>query len=325
MEYRRLGRSGLKVSAITLGTMTFGEKVPESEAVRIIHYALDAGVNVIDTADIYAGGESERIVGKALAGRRHQVVLATKVYMPTGPGPNDRGLSRYHIMRAVEDSLRRLGTDYIDLYQMHRFDPEVPLEETLRALDDLVRQGKVRYVGCSNWDAWQLMKGLWTCDRLGLVRIDAVQPRYNLIYRDAERELFPACLDQGVGVLAYSPIAGGVLTGKYLGGQIPEGSRGWNNPEWQQRRLTRRALAIAGAAAEFARELGRPLLQVALNWVLAHPAVSTAIVGASSLEQFQQALGALEWSLSAEEAAALAQRTEAAAAAAQDGPAGATG
>lgn len=316
MEYRRLGGSGLKVSPITLGTMTFGEKVTEQEAIRIVHHALDAGINLIDTANSYAGGESERIVGKALAGRRHQAVLATKVYMPTGPGPNDRGLSRYNIMRAVEDSLRRLGTDHIDLYQVHRFDPEVPLEETLRALDDLVRQGKVRYVGCSNWDGWQLIKAQWVSDRLSLVRIDSVQPRYNLVYREVERELFPACLDQGVGVLAYSPLAGGVLTGKYLEGRVPEGSRGYNNPTWQERRLTRQALAIAQATRAFAGELGRPALQVALNWVLANPAVSSAIVGASRMEQFQEALGALEWSLSAQEAAALAERTEAAAAAA---------
>ncbi|BDG61011.1 aldo/keto reductase [Caldinitratiruptor microaerophilus] len=313
MEYRRLGRSGLKVSVLSVGTMTFGEKVEEPTAIRIIHQALDAGVNVIDTADVYAGGESERIVGRALEGRRDKVVLATKVYMPTGPGPNDRGLSRHHVMQAVEASLRRLGTDYIDLYQVHRFDPEVPVEETLRALDDLVRQGKVRYIGCSNWAAWQIAWALGVSERLGLEPFVSVQPRYNLAHREPERELFPCCLQLGVGVLVYSPIAGGVLTGKYRGGEAPPGSRGYQNPSWQQLRLTPRNLAIAGAVERFAAGLGRPPLEVALNWVLANPAVSTAIVGSSSPEQFAQSLAALEWRLTDEQVAALSRAAEAAA------------
>lgn len=313
MEYRRLGRSGLKVSVLSVGTMTFGEKVDEPTATRIIHQALDAGVNVVDTADIYAGGESERIVGRALAGRRDRVVLASKVYMPTGPGPNDRGLSRYHIMQAVEASLRRLGTDYIDLYQVHRFDPDVPLEETLRALDDLVRQGKVRYVGCSNWAAWQIAWAHGLAGRLGLEPFVSVQPRYNLANRDPEQELFPCCQALGIGVLVYSPIAGGVLTGKYRGGQAPPGSRGYQNPSWQQLRLTPRNLAIAEAVSRFAANLGRPPLQVALNWVLANPAVSTALVGASSPEQFAESLAALEWKLTGEQASELARAAEEAA------------
>lgn len=295
MEYRRLGASGLKVAVLSLGTMMFGEKVSAQEAARIVHAALDAGVNLIDTADIYAGGESERSIGAALAGRRQRAVLATKVYMPTGPGPNDSGLSRYHIMWSVEQSLRRLQTDHIDLYQVHRFDPEVPLEETLGALTDLVRQGKVRYIGCSNWAAWQLTRALWVADRHRLARLDCVQPRYNIIVRDAERELLPACRDLGVGVIVYSPLAGGVLTGKYTGGAAPPGSRGFNNPAWQQRRLTPSALAVGEAVVRYAQVVGRPAEQVALNWVLAQPGVSSAILGVSTPAQLEHGLAALTW------------------------------
>ncbi|HWI53542.1 MAG TPA: aldo/keto reductase [Symbiobacteriaceae bacterium] len=301
MQYRRLGRSGLKVSEIGLGTMMFGEKTDQAEATHIIAQALDAGVNLIDVADVYADGESERIVGGALQGRRAQAVLATKVGRPT---PLGGGLSRRYIFQALEASLRRLGTEYIDLYQVHRFDPETPLDETLSALDDLVRQGKVRYIGCSNFAAWQLCKALWVSDIRHLSRFDSVQPRYNLVYREPEAELFPLCLSEGVGVLAYSPLAGGVLTGKYLG-EIPAGSRAWQNPGWQEARLTPGALAAAERIRAAAARAGKPAGQVAIRWCLAHPAVSSALVGPRTREQWAEALAAADWSLAPAETAQL--------------------
>lgn len=301
MQYRRLGRSGLKLSEIGLGTMMFGEKTDLAEACQIIHQALDAGVNLIDVADVYAGGESERITGIALRERRHQAVLATKVGRAT---PLGEGLSRRYIIRALEASLRRLGTDYIDLYQVHRFDPETPLEETLSTLDDLVRQGKIRYIGCSNFAAWQLCKALWVSDVRRVARFDAVQPRYNLVFRESEAELFPLCLSEGVGVLAYSPLAGGVLTGKYLD-HVPEGSRGWQNPKWQEARLTPGALTSAARVRAVAERLGRPPGQVALRWCLANPAVTSALVGPRTREQWADALAAASWSLSEADVGAL--------------------
>jgi aryl-alcohol dehydrogenase-like predicted oxidoreductase len=301
MQYRRLGRSGLKVSEIGLGTMMFGEKTNQADATRVIHQALDAGVNLIDVADVYAGGESERIVGAALQGRREQAILATKVGRPT---PLGGGLSRRYIFQALEASLRRLGTDHVDLYQVHRFDPDTPLDETLGALDDLVRQGKVRYIGCSNFAAWQLCKALWVSDVRRLARFDSVQPRYNLVYRDPEAELFPLCLSEGVGVLAYSPLAGGVLTGKYLEA-VPEGSRGWQNPSWQEARLTAGALEASARVRTVAERLQRPAGQVAIRWCLAHPAVSTALVGPRTEQQWAEALAAATWNLTAADAAEL--------------------
>ncbi len=301
MRYNRLGRTGLRVSAIGLGTMMFGEKTDEHESTRIIHRALDAGVNLIDVADVYAGGESERILGRALQGRRHEAVLATKLGRGTALGD---GLSRRYVFQAVEASLQRLQTDYIDLYQIHRWDPQTPIEETLSALNDLVRQGKVRYIGCSNLAAWQLCKALWLSDKQGWARFDSVQPRYNLVFREPEAELFPLCLSEGVGVLAYSPLAGGVLTGKYLDG-VPAGSRAWQNPNWQQNRLNPAAVDAARRITAAAERLGQPAGQVAINWVLAHPAVSSALVGPRTEAQWEEALAAGEWTLSSAEAAAI--------------------
>jgi len=226
MEYRTLGRHGVKVSRLCLGTMMFGGPTSEEESIRIIHRALDLGINFIDTADMYTGGASERITGKAIRDRRDQVVLATKVRYPVGDGPNDSGLSRYHIFNAVEASLRRLGTDHIDLYYLHLPDYETPLEESLSAMDDLVRQGKVRYIGCSNFYAWQICKGLWISDRRGWAPFACVQPLYNIVNRDAEVEVLPLCAEEGLGVVTYSPLARGVLSGKYLpGGDLPSDSR----------------------------------------------------------------------------------------------------
>lgn len=293
MRYRNLGNTGLKVSAIGLGTMMFGEKTGAAESTRIIDRAQEAGVNLIDIADVYAGGESERIVGGALQGRRHQFILATKCGRRT---PLGEGLSRRYIFQAVEASLARLGTDYIDLYQVHRWDDATPLEETLEALNDLVRQGKVRYVGCSNWTGWQLTKAVGLSAARGWARMESVQPRYNLVYRDAEAELLPACLNANVGVLAYSPLAGGVLTGKYLEA-MPEGARGHNNPQWQSLRLTPEAQAVAKMVVQAASELGRPPGQVAINWVLSHPAITSVLVGPRTLDQWEEALGAVAWTL----------------------------
>src|SRR5919202_319225 len=242
MEYRQLGRSGLRVSALTMGTMTFGGRdqfanvgnTDVAGARRQIDLALDAGVNVVDTADVYSRGVSEEIIGEALEGRRDRVLLATKVRMPMGEGPNDAGLSRQHIVEACEASLRRLRTDHIDLYQVHEWDGQTPLEETLGALDDLVRSGKVRYIGCSNYAAWQLMKALGVSERRGLERFVSQQVYYSLQSRDIEHEIVPVCLDQGVGILVWSPLAGGLLSGKYRRGHAgPEGSRqllDWNEP-----------------------------------------------------------------------------------------------
>ncbi|MDI3298772.1 MAG: aldo/keto reductase [Bacillota bacterium] len=301
MLRRRLGRSGLTVPVIGLGTMMFGEKTDREEARRIVDRALEAGVDLIDTADVYAGGESERMLGEILQGRRQRVILASKGGRPTELG---EGLSRRYLFLAVEASLRRLRTDWIDLYQVHYWDPSTPLEETLEALDALVRQGKIRYAGVSNWAAWQLALGLGRAEARGWSRPVAVQARYNLAYRDAEAELLPLCAREGIGLLAYSPLAGGVLTGKYLEG-VPEGSRGWQNPAWQERRLTPRAQAAARAVREAAGRLGWTPGQVALAWLLEHEEVSSALVGPRTLAQWEEALAAAERRLPEAELAAL--------------------
>lgn len=301
MQQRNLGRTGLSVGEIALGTMMFGEKTPADEAAAIIHRALDAGANLIDTADVYAGGESERIVGRALKGRRHQAVLATKGGRRSATA---RDLSRRYLVGAVEASLRRLGTDVIDLYQVHFPDQERPLDETLGALTDLVRQGKIRYIGCSNFPAWLLCKSLWISDVMKLMRFETVQPRYNLFAREPEAELFPLCLDQGIGVLAYSPLGGGILTGKYQT-EAPEGSRGWQNPQWQAARLTPEAMAGADRVLRLARELGRPAGEVAIRWVLGHPAVTSALVGPRTVAQWEEGLAAATWELTTEQYDAL--------------------
>ena len=303
MRQKSLGRTGLQVGEIGLGTMMFGEKTGEPEAAAIVHSALDQGANLIDVADVYAGGESERIVGQALRKRRTQAVLATKGGRPTDLG---RGLSGEYLRRAVEASLQRLGTDFIDLYQVHLPDEETPLEDTLGALTDLVREGKIRFIGCSNFPAWLLCKSLWLADVRKLVRFETVQPRYNLFHREPEAELFPLCLDQGLGVLAYSPLGGGILTGKYLE-SIPEGSRAWQNPAWQRARLTPSALAAARRVSAVARRIGRPAAAVALRWVVQRPAVTCALVGPRTPEQWAEALEAADWTLPVEAYAQLAE------------------
>lgn len=314
MEYRKLGRTGLKVSPICLGTMQFGWTADEVTAYEVLDTAVADGCNFIDTADVYSrwvegndGGVSEQIIGRWLQTTsvpRDQIIVATKVRGIMGSGPNDQGLSRHHILHAVEASLRRLQTDYIDLYQMHWYDEETPLDETLRALDDLVRSGKVRYVGCSNYPAWLLTKALWVSDVRHLVRFDSLQPHYNLVHRaEFERELMPLCFDQGIGVIPYSPLAGGFLTGKYRQDEpMPDSARG----EGVRRRyMNEQGFAAVAKLDEIAQVHGATVAQTAVAWVLANPVVTSAIIGANSVAQYMETSRGATITLSATEKEAL--------------------
>ncbi|MBT0771509.1 aldo/keto reductase [Kineosporia sp. J2-2] len=301
MEYRRLGRSGLRVSTITMGTMTFGGKggfaavgnTDVQSARRQIDLALDAGVNLIDTADVYSDGLSEEITGEVLAGRRDDVLLATKARMVVGPGPNDGGASRHHLIRSAERSLKRLRTDHIDLYQIHEWDGQTPLEETLEALDSLVRTGKVRYVGASNHSGWQLMKALATADARGYQRYVSQQIHYTLQAREAEDELVPLTLDQELGVLVWSPLAGGLLSGKYRrDAAAPEGSRhltDWNEPPVHDEA---RLYDIVDVLVEIGEAHRVSAAQVALAWLLGRPGVTSLVIGARTEEQLTDNLAA---------------------------------
>jgi aryl-alcohol dehydrogenase-like predicted oxidoreductase len=310
MEYRQLGRSGLRVSTITLGTMGFGGtgwaspvgRIDVDGARRQIDMCRDAGVNLIDTADVYSAGLSEEILGQALGKDRDDVLVATKVRGDMGPGPNDGGLSRHHVVRACEASLRRLGTDHIDLYQVHEWDGLTPLEETLSALDALVQSGKVRYIGSSNYTARQLMKSLWISDRDGLESFVSEQIYYSLQARDAENELIPIAVDEGLGVLVWSPLAGGLLSGKYRRGQdAPEGTRrfeGWTEPPVHDED---RLYDTVEVLVELAEGHGVSAAQVALAYTLGKPAVTSVIVGARTEEQLADNLAAAELTLSEDE------------------------
>ena len=309
MNYRKLGRSGLKVSEICLGTMQWGWTANEATAFEVMDAFVDAGGNFIDTADVYSrwvegnpGGVSEEIIGrwmKARGNRRH-IVLATKVRGRMWDGPNGEGLSRAHIMQAAEDSLRRLQTDYIDLYQIHFDDFDTPIDETLRALDDLVHQGKVRYIGCSNIAAWRLMKSLWVSDKLNLVRYDSLQPHYNLVHREEfEAELKPLCESEGVGVIPYSPLAGGFLTGKYRPDQPPPSSARYERIK--QLYFGERGWRTLEAVEAIARERGATPAQIALAWLLAQPVITAPIIGANSVEQLNDNLAAADIHLTQEE------------------------
>jgi len=308
MRYKKLGRTGLKVSEICLGTMTFGDQVSETEAINIMRSAMAAGVNFFDTADMYVGGKSEQIVGKALKGERDSVVLASKVGNRMGPGANDIGLSRKHIMKAIEDSLRRLETDYLDLYYVHLPDYDTPIEETLRILDDLVHQGKVRYIACSNFRAWQLCKALWVSDVHNLARFDCIQSPYNLLTRDIEYEMLPLCASEGVGVSVYNPLAAGLLTGKHDPTKPPaEGTRfalESLGPMYYERYWSASNFEAVARLKEITSEHGRSLTQFSLAWILSSEVVTSAICGASSVKQLEQNLGATEVRLSPEELAA---------------------
>jgi aryl-alcohol dehydrogenase-like predicted oxidoreductase len=303
MQYRKLGNTGLQVSPLCLGTMMFGGPTDEQESIRIIHRAIADGINFIDTANMYVQGESERIVGKAIHDRRDNIVLATKVRVAVGPGPNDAGCSRYHIMREVENSLRRLNLDHIDLYYLHQYDYGTPLEESLRALDDLVRQGKVRYIGCSNYYAYQVVEGLWISDRHGLERFACVQPLYNMVNRDPELELFPMCEAFGVGVVAYSPLARGVLTGKYrIGESFPDGSRAARKDKRiHETELRDESFLVAQKLADAAQRKNVPIGQLALAWVIANPAVTSAIIGPRTMEQYEDNRKSVECTVTAED------------------------
>ncbi|GAB4425154.1 MAG: aldo/keto reductase [Anaerolineae bacterium] len=309
MEYRKLGRTGLKVSALCLGTMTFRWTSTEHQALRVLDRAYDAGINFIDTADVYSswapgnpGGVAERIIGRWLKTKpRHQIIIATKVRGRMWDGPTGEGLSRHHIMAAVEGSLRRLGTDYIDLYQTHWPDWDTPLEETLRALDDLVRAGKVRYIGASNHAAWLLTKALWISDKYNLARYDCIQPHYNLLNRaEVEPDLAALCLDQGIGMIPYSPLAGGFLTGKYTRETVPPDSRGAQNERIAALR-TERNFQLLDALREMGELRGATIAQMALAWLFTQPFVTAPIVGANTVAQLEESLGAVGLRLTEDE------------------------
>jgi aryl-alcohol dehydrogenase-like predicted oxidoreductase len=310
VEQRPLGRTGIRAPVLALGTMTFGLQCDEATSFAILDRAIEAGVDFLDTADVYplAGGlekvgVTEEIVGRWMASRgvREEILLATKCRWPVAAKPNSGGLSRYHIQRAVEASLRRLGTDVIDLYQTHFYDPHTPIDETLRALDDLVHQGKVRYLGCSNYPAWRLAEALGVSERLELARYQTVQPRYNLLYREIETELLPLARSAKLGVLVYNPIAGGMLSGKYRQGQSPqEGTRftlGGAGAVYQSRYWDQAQLEAVAALAERARGYGHSLASVAVAWVLSQAGVTSAIVGASRPEQLEATLTGAELEL----------------------------
>jgi aryl-alcohol dehydrogenase (NADP+) len=301
MDTTRLGRTGLQVTRLCLGTMTFGLQCDEPTSRAILDAAFEGGISFIDTADAYPlGGEldtrgrTEEIIGRWLAGRRDDVVLATKCVVPTGPNPWNRGASRRHILDAVDASLRRLGTDFIDVYQLHMDDPQTPLDETVAALDHLVQVGKVRYVGCSNFKAYRLARAIGRAEVRGLTRMDSVQPRYNLLFREVERELFPLCAEEEIGVITYNPLAGGLLTGKHRREAVPEGrfTLGTAGPMYQQRYWHDREFDTIEALRPIAAEAGRSLTTLAVQWVLANPTVTSAIIGASRPEQLADSLAA---------------------------------
>jgi len=305
MDYVRLGDTGLHVSPLCLGCMMFGAwgNTDHEDSVRVIHAAIDAGINFLDTADVYSGGESEEIVGKALKGRRDDVILATKFHGPTGSGPNDRGNSRHHIFRAVEDSLRRLDIDYIDLYQVHRPDPLTNVEETLSALTDLVRQGKVRYIGSTTYPAAEIVEAQWAAARRGLERFVSEQPPYSILVRDIERALLPAAAKYKMGVIVWSPLAGGWLSGKYRRGEpMPKGGRAARMPPRFDPELegNKQKYAVIEALAPLAEKEGISLVELAIAWTLEHPAVTSAIIGPRTMEQLEGQLKAPVIKLSAE-------------------------
>ena len=304
MQPTRLGRTGLPVSPLCLGTMTFGLQCDEDTSIAILDRAFDAGVTFLDTADVYpVGGDqstvgrTEEILGRWLRTRRDDVILATKCFGPMGPRPWDWGNSRKHVIEAVDASLRRLGTDYVDLYQLHGPDPHTPIDETLHALDDLVRVGKVRYIGCSNFMAYQIARAIGRSETLDLVRFESVQPRYNLLFRQIERELLPLCAEEQIGVIPYNPIAGGMLTGKHARGVPTEGTRftlGSASRTYQDRYWHEGVFETVDALQAVASEAGLSLATLSVAWVLAHPAVTSPIIGASRPDQLDDTVAAAD-------------------------------
>jgi len=320
MEYRQLGGSGLKVSALSFGTATFGGdgaffsawgNTNVAEASRLIDICLEAGVNLFDTADVYSGGLSEEVLGKAIEGRRDQLLLSTKATFRMSDGPNELGSSRHHLIRACEDSLRRLNTDHIDIYTMHGFDALTPVEETLRTLDTLVQSGKVRYIACSNFSGWHLMKSLATAQTYGWTRYAAHQAFYSLVGREYEWELMPLAIDQKVGTIVWSPLASGVLSGKIRRNQpAPEGSRVQQIGSEGSRISDEKVYEIVDVLDALAEETGKSVSQIALNWLLQRPTVASVIVGARNEEQLKSNLGTVDWNLTAEQVARLDKASE---------------
>lgn len=303
MQYRKLGRSGVTVSRICLGTMMFGGQTSEADSIEIIHQANDRGINFLDTADMYNQGQSEVIVGKAIAGRRDRVIVATKGRQPMGEGPNDRGASRVHLTAALDASLKRLNTDFVDIYYTHTPDYETPIDETLRAMDDMIHSGKVRYIACSNFRAWRLCEALWTSDKLNLNRFVCVQPLYNLVNRDVEVELLPLCQEHGIGVVSYSPLARGILTGKYQSGQpFPQGSRAARaDKRMREAELRDASLEVAQQLSQHCRARNVSLSQFALAWCLANPILTSIILGPRTKDQFVDNANCLDLTISAED------------------------
>jgi aryl-alcohol dehydrogenase-like predicted oxidoreductase len=313
MEMRQLGGSGFQVPVLCLGTGTFGGnneffkawgQTDVAEATKLVDICLDAGLTMFDSADVYSSGAAEEILGRAIKGRRDKVIISTKGTFRFGPGPNDVGSSRYHLIRSVEGSLKRLGTDFIDLYQLHAFDAKTPVEEALGTLDDLVRAGKIRYIGCSNFSGWHLMKSLAVSEKYGLARYVAHQAYYSLVGRDYEWELMPLALDQRVGAVVWSPLGWGRLTGKIRRGQpIPQSSRlkskivADSGPQVPEEYL----YGVIDAVDEIAKETGKTVPQIALNWLLSRPSVATLVIGARNEEQLRQNLGAVGWNLTPEQ------------------------
>ena len=307
MEQRRLGTSGFTVPLLGLGTNNFGGRSDEAASLKVIDASIDIGANFFDTANIYTGTKSETIIGKALKGRRDKVILTTKFGMSMGPGPNMKGGSRGHILSELDTSLRRLQTDYLDLYQMHMVDRSTPIEETLRTLDDLVRAGKVRYIGCSNYDGWHLVEALHTSRALNLNAFVSVQPYYNLLKRGIERELAPACEAYDIGIIPYFPLESGFLTGKYRPGEgAPSGTRFDKTPTFQAK-LNEGNFAILDALKSFAAERGHTVGELAMAWLAARPQVCSVISGASTPEQVQANAKGLEWKLTTEDLAEIGE------------------
>ena len=303
MQYRTLGRTGVKVAPLCLGTDNFAAPTPEDESIELINRALDAGINMIDSANSYAGGESERIIGRAFQenGKRHQVILSTKIHYAIGPGPNDSGNSRLYIMRACEEALTRLQTDYIDLLQMHRPSPEIPIEETLSALTDLVRQGKVRYIGCSTHPAWQVMEAIMVSELKGLARYVSEQPPYNLLDRRIENELVPLCQAHGLGIISWSPLAMGILAGRYNDAKnYPTGSRAANRGGIYAERINARGIEVGKQFVKLAQDAGISPVQLANLWVKDQPGITAPIIGPRTVDQLELLLPVLEMTLSDE-------------------------
>ena len=299
MQYRQLGSSGLQVSAIGLGTNNFGRRLDAAATETVVHAALDAGVNMIDTSNSYGSGYSEEYIGRALNGRRNEAVIATKVSSRVSDGPNNAGNSRKHIYDQVDVSLRKLRTDYIDLYQIHWWDPNTPIEETLRALDELIRAGKVRYAGCSNFDAWQVCESHWTAKTLGINGFVSMQPHYSMMYRKPEDEMIPFCEQYGIGILPYYPLENGFLTGKYRRGEpAPDGTR---LSEGDRGTLTSENFDILEGLEGFAEERGHSILELAFAWLLASPMVSSVIAGATRVDQVEANAASAAWSLTSDE------------------------